>query len=135
MYIYNQQTMTRLFKNIPTSQKLTAAQRKKVFTLLGFKNQTEYLKTQTGNKQEAVRGAVALYNDQIKPLNAEVAKTRKTNKNLQQYGTRLKKDIQGTKPTFSRKFKTDGQFNKMLDVVRGSKKKVSHAVGVLPATP
>ena len=123
MYIYNQQTMTRLFKNIPTSQKLTAAQRKKVFNLLGYKNQTEYLKTQTGNKQEAVRGAVALYNEQIKPLNVEITKTRKTNKNLQQYGTRLKKDIQGTKPTFSRKFKTDGQFNKMLDVVRGSKKK------------
>jgi hypothetical protein len=115
--------MTRLFKNIPTSQKLTASQRKTVFTVLGFKNQTEYLKTQTGNKQEAVRDAVALYNEQIKPLNAEVAKTRKTNKNLQQYGTRLKKDIQGTKPTFTRRFKTDGQFNKMLDVVRGSKKK------------
>jgi hypothetical protein len=116
--------MTRLFKNIPTSQKkLTASQRKTVFTVLGYKNQTEYLKTQTGNKQEAVRGAVALYNEQIKPLNAEVAKTRKTNKNLQQYGTRLKSDIQSTKPTFSRRFKTDGQFNKMLDVVRGSKKK------------
>lgn len=115
--------MTRLFKNLPTSQKLTAAQRKKVFAVLGFKNQTEYLKTQTGNKQEAVRGAVALYNDQIKPLNAEIVKTRKTNKNLQQFGTRLKKDIQGTKSLFSRRFKTEGQFNKMLDVVRGSKKK------------
>jgi len=53
----------------------------------------------------------------------EAIASRKTNRNLQQYGTRLKKDIQGTKPTFSRKFKTEGQFNKMLDVVRGSKKK------------
>ena len=109
-------TMTRLFKNIPTTQKLTPAQRKSVFTLLGFKNQTEYLKTQTGNKQEAVQSAVKLYNEQIKPLNVEIKQTRKANTKMKRYASSFKKDLQN-KPKFRKNIKNDDQFESMLKSV------------------
>jgi hypothetical protein len=108
--------MTRLFKNIDTTKKLNASQRKKIFTLLGFQNQTAYLKTKTGSKQQAVADAVTLYNTQIKPLNVDIAKTRKTKTKTKQYESRFKKDLQN-KPKFRKNIKNDVQFESMLKSV------------------
>ncbi len=112
----------RLFTAIPTNKKLTANDRKKIFTLLGFKNQTEYVKASKLSKQEAVARAVTQYNQDIKPLNDDIKKERTQKRKLQQYGSRLKNDI-NNKATFRKNIRTDTQFENMLDIVLKSNKR------------
>jgi hypothetical protein len=107
----------RLFTAIPANKKLTANDRKKIFTLLGFKNQTEYVKASNLSKQEAVAQAVTQYNQDIKPLNEDIKKERTQKRKIQRYGQRLEKTLKN-EDNFTRKFKNDNQFNVMLDKVQ-----------------
>jgi hypothetical protein len=112
----------RLLKSVQQKAKLSPTERKKIFKVLNFKNQTAYVKATGLKKEDAIKKAIKDYNDEIKIINNQIKKTRKENRALQQYGQRLEKTIKN-KDTFTRNFKNDNQFNVMLNKIQKVKRK------------
>lgn len=107
----------RIMKPITQKAKLSPAERKKIFKVLNFKNQTAYIKATGLKKQDAIKQAIKDYNEEIQYINANIKKTRKENRALKQYGQRLEKTLR-SKDTFTRNFKNDKQFNVMLNKIQ-----------------
>lgn len=114
--------MMRIMKPVTQKTKLSPAERKKIFKVLNFKNQTAYVKATGLKKEDAIKKAIKDYNDEIKIINNQIKEKRKENRSLSQYGQRLEKTLKN-KDTFTRKFKNDNQFNVMLDKVQKVKRK------------
>jgi hypothetical protein len=112
----------RLYKPLSAKKSLTPSERKKVFKVLDFKNQTAYVKASGLKKEDAIEKAIKDYNDEIKIINNQIKETRKENRALKQYGQRLENTLK-TKDNFTRNFKNDKQFNVMLNKVQKVKRK------------
>jgi len=107
----------RIMKPITQKAKLSPAERKKLFKVLNFKNQTAYVKASGLKKQDAIKQAINKYNEEIKYINTNIIKTRKENRALKHYGQRLENTLR-SKDTFTRNFKNDKQFNVMLNKIQ-----------------
>ena len=91
----------RIMKPITQKAKLSPAERKKIFKVLDFKNQTEYVKALGIKKEDAIRQAIIEYNNEIKKINKQIKQTRKENRALSQYGQRLEKTLKTFKTTYT----------------------------------
>ena len=77
-----------------TKTSLSRSEKARVFKVLGFKNQTEFLKTKTNKpKSEAIVDAIKTFNIEIKGENEKIIKQRRKTKTLKQYEARIKKTV------------------------------------------
>ena len=112
-----------IYTKIDENKKLTAAEKRRIFKVLKFKNQTAYLKSRkTGTKEEKLKRAIRRYNVATSFLN-KLNVDKKEKQKIIQYGKRSLKDI-NTKTEFKKNFKNDAQFNEFLNQVLKSEKKL-----------